>query len=51
MTDKIKYEIEGYQCARCTWLWKPRGDKPPMVCPKCKSPWWQTPRKGKVNDK
>ena len=36
------------ECLRCGWTWHPRTDKLPAVCPnpKCKSPYWNKPRKG-----
>lgn len=37
-----------YECERCGHLWIPRElDVEPKVCPKCKSPYWDTPRKEK----
>ncbi|MEM0134973.1 MAG: hypothetical protein QXU18_07075 [Thermoplasmatales archaeon] len=41
----IKREIEIYKCERCGHEWIKRGDKEPKVCPKCKSPYWNTPRR------
>jgi predicted Zn-ribbon and HTH transcriptional regulator len=38
-----------YQCQRCSHSWIPRAEEIPTVCPKCKSPWWNKPRK--INDK
>ena len=41
--------LKGYLCERCgghKWLTKDETkDKPPRVCPKCKSPYWDTPRR------
>jgi predicted Zn-ribbon and HTH transcriptional regulator len=37
--------IKGYQCERCGHIWAPREDETPKVCPKCKSPYWDRPRK------
>jgi len=39
-----------FTCERCTHEWIPRkpwneGDPLPTVCPKCKSPYWNKPRK------
>lgn len=44
---KVKLSIEGYKCERCGHEWIPRGEdkKEPAVCPKCKSPYWNKPRK------
>lgn len=39
--------LKGFQCERCEHKWLPKEntkDKP-KVCPKCKSPYWDTPRK------
>ena len=38
--------LNGYQCNRCQHTWIPReeGEKP-RVCPRCKSPYWDTARK------
>ena len=36
-------------CKRCEHKWRPRQDELPTVCPnpKCKSPYWNKPRKEK----
>ena len=36
--------IKGYKCERCEHEWTPRIDIKPIVCPKCKSPYWDKPR-------
>jgi predicted Zn-ribbon and HTH transcriptional regulator len=36
----------GCRC-RCGHEWLPRGDEKPTVCPKCKSPRWDKPKKEK----
>lgn len=42
--------IEGYKCERCNHSWAPRANskknpnKIPIVCPKCKSPYWNRPK-------
>lgn len=33
-------------CSRCSHEWYPRTAVKPRVCPKCKSPYWDRPRKG-----
>lgn len=40
--------IEGNKCHRCGHEWRPLNlnDKP-KVCPKCKSPYWDRPKKNK----
>ena len=43
----IDIKIKGYRCERCGHEWAPKGDDSPKVCPKCKSPYWDTPRKDK----
>ena len=41
----VRVQLWGYRCERCEHEWLPRGGKNPKVCPKCKSPYWDTPRK------
>jgi len=41
-----KIKIIGYKCERCGHIWVGRG-KQPIVCAKCKSPYWNKPRKNK----
>lgn len=44
---RVPITVMGYRCDRCGYEWLPRGDvKDPKVCPKCHSPWWDTPKKG-----
>lgn len=41
-----KVKLDGYRCDRCNHEWLPRDKaQDPKVCPKCKSPYWNTPRK------
>lgn len=36
----------GYRCERCGGEWIPKdADKEPLTCPKCRSPYWNRPRK------
>lgn len=44
-----KVNLAGYRCERCEHEWAPRDKtREPMVCPKCKSPYWNIPTdKGK----
>lgn len=43
-----KVFIRGYRCERCRHEWIPRNwEDTPKVCPKCKSPYWDTPRKNR----
>jgi predicted Zn-ribbon and HTH transcriptional regulator len=38
--------IEGLKCERCGHGWKPQTATTHVtVCPECKSPWWNKPRK------
>jgi len=38
--------IRGHKCHRCGHAWRPYDlDQVPIVCPKCKSPYWKTARK------
>ena len=37
MAEKIKFEVEGYECLRCSHRWQSQGNHVPRVCPKCKS--------------
>jgi len=44
---KIDIVVKGYRCERCRHEWVPRSEGEPRVCPKCKSPYWNKPRKRK----
>jgi predicted Zn-ribbon and HTH transcriptional regulator len=44
---KVKLQVMGYRCERCGHEWVPRINQPPRVCPKCKSPYWDRPRREK----
>lgn len=39
--------IEGFECDRCRHKWIPRLkiDGEPTICPRCKSPYWNKPRR------
>ena len=44
----ISVTKKGYKCERCNHKWLPRANEPkslPVCCPKCCSPYWNTPRK------
>ena len=41
----IMEEVKKCICERCEHKWEPRYDETPAVCPKCRSPRWQTPPK------
>ena len=41
-----KIKVLAFQCERCDHVWVPRmKTREPRVCPKCKSPYWDVPRK------
>lgn len=40
-------KLTAYECTRCPHTWFPRTEKKPKVCPKCKSPYWDTQRRQK----
>lgn len=43
---KVPITVMGFRCERCGHEWVPReSDSEPRVCPKCKSPYWNKPRK------
>jgi predicted Zn-ribbon and HTH transcriptional regulator len=44
---KVKITVWGWRCLRCDHEWQPRGDsdEEPRVCPKCKSAYWNKPRR------
>jgi len=43
VTEKIK--VLKCTCERCGHKWITRTEETPKVCPKCKSPYWDVPRK------
>jgi len=43
---RIPITIMGCKCERCGHEWFPRNEKrEPIVCPNCKSPYWNIPKK------
>ena len=49
---EIKITIRGFKCERCGHEWIPRNkEEVPIICPKCKSPYWNKPKKSKKNEK
>jgi predicted Zn-ribbon and HTH transcriptional regulator len=43
---KLKETVTLYICERCGHKWIPKQlDVEPRVCPKCKSPYWNRPKK------
>lgn len=46
---KVRMQVVGWECERCSHRWVPRDwVTVPRVCPKCKSPYWNKPRKNQV---
>lgn len=44
--------ITGHRCYRCGYEWRPNNLKGiPRVCPKCKNPYWDIPRRKSSNKK
>jgi len=37
--------IEKPRCYRCGYAWESESKEPPVVCPRCKSPYWDRPRR------
>jgi len=37
--------LSTFQCWRCGHIWYPRKPEPPRCCGRCKSPYWDKPRK------
>ena len=46
-----KITLSGWRCERCGHTWVPKQETAgePRVCPKCKSPYWNRPRKTAKN--
>ncbi|MBT3582630.1 hypothetical protein HN777_01270 [Candidatus Woesearchaeota archaeon] len=46
---KIKITMDGFRCERCSHKWIPRikTKEDPIICPSCKSPYWNKPKKKK----
>lgn len=40
--------VTKFKCLRCGHEWFSKGGKPPRRCAKCKTPYWDKPRKEKV---
>lgn len=47
VTELVPITLMGYRCSRCGHEWVPMkaASGPPRVCPSCKSPYWDRPRK------
>jgi predicted Zn-ribbon and HTH transcriptional regulator len=52
LTRMGEVTLRGFKCERCGHIWAPREEEQPKVCPRCKSPYWNTPRRiqGKKGD-
>jgi len=48
MSNGIK--LPEMNCLRCNHKWIPRKNSTPKVCPKCKSPYWNTPKTNKKGE-
>ncbi len=46
----IKDTLPHLQCLRCGHEWMPRSEERPGNCPKCKSPYWDKPRKRQTKE-
>ena len=45
---EIKITLKGFKCERYKHEWIPRNKEDiPIICPKCKSPYWNKPKKPK----
>lgn len=46
-------KLDGYKCERCSHTWVPRSNTEglPIICPKCKTPYWNRPRKSNIPKK
>ena len=44
---EIKIEVKGYKCERCGHEWIPRKKEYPILCPNCKSAYWDKPARKK----
>lgn len=48
MTHKRKKVVKWLydcRCERCGHEWETKEDQLPLTCPKCKSPYWNRPRR------
>lgn len=48
---EVEIKLLGFKCERCDHEWAPRKEGKPIICPKCKSPYWNVPKKNKLNIK
>lgn len=49
----MRLMLDGYKCERCGHTWVPRSttEGEPVICPKCKSPYWNRPRVDPIKKK
>ena len=48
LATRVPITVMGYRCERCAHEWIPKDiEREPATCPKCKSPYWDRPRKAK----
>ena len=47
---RVPITVMGFRCERCDHEWVPRGgaDDQPRTCPKCRSPYWDQPKKERM---
>ncbi|MHA1482098.1 MAG: hypothetical protein ACTSQA_01505 [Candidatus Heimdallarchaeaceae archaeon] len=43
-------KVKEYNCERCYHKWQPRKEEHPIICPKCKSPYWNKERKNETRN-
>jgi len=46
-----EFKLPTLNCVRCGHTWPPRTQNLPKVCPKCKSPYWNTRKRTKKSEK
>jgi hypothetical protein len=44
---RVPITVMGFRCERCAHEWIPRGaaEEDPRTCPKCRSPYWNRPKR------
>lgn len=45
MSKEPIFNLPELKCERCGHTWNPRNNQLPEVCPKCKNPNWNKPKK------